>query len=223
MFSLRTIPCLLSFTSLLSGAHCAKDDESRSVALLTPVLPLKQQQVQPREKVIRGLLRSRQDQSCDPGYGLCPNLGCCLLGEECCSGGGCCATGYYCVATGCCPDGETCYTRTTPVGAIAEGSVGGVVLLASGIFIVFRRRRRNRTQPLAARGTGIPITPTPAEQKPGAAYSPAQVQTVTLPSSVGAMSRNPGGGYAQHQVVHPAPSYPTTIHCIQPVDRRGHV
>ncbi|KAJ7085301.1 hypothetical protein C8R44DRAFT_821592 [Mycena epipterygia] len=126
-------------------------------------------------------------------------------------GGGCCAIGYSCVATGCCPDGETCYTRTTPVGAIAGGSVGGVVLLASGIFIFFRRRRRNRTQPLAARGTGITITPTPAEQKPGAAYSPSQVQAVTLPSNVGAMSRNPGGGYAQHQVVHPAPSYPTTI------------
>jgi hypothetical protein len=87
MLSLRTLPRLLLFTSLLSGVHCAQDDESRSVALLTPVLPLKQQQIQPREKVIRGLLRSRQDLSCNPGYGLCPDLGqCCIIGEECCSG-----------------------------------------------------------------------------------------------------------------------------------------
>ncbi|KAJ7913477.1 hypothetical protein B0H13DRAFT_1873899 [Mycena leptocephala] len=166
-----------------------KGYESRSVALLTPVLPLKQQQVQPREKVIRGLLRSRQDLSCDPGYGY---LACCLIGEECCSGGGCCAIGYYCFVTGCCPDGETCgtHTQTTPIGAIVGGSVAGVLLLTRGIFIFFRHRC-NCTQPLPACGTGIPLTPTPAEQKPGSAYSLSQVQAVTLPSSVGEMSQNP--------------------------------
>ncbi|KAJ7896477.1 hypothetical protein B0H13DRAFT_2338431 [Mycena leptocephala] len=222
MLSRRTLPRLLLFTSLLSGVNCAKDDESRSVALLTPVLPLKQQQVQPREMVIRGLLRSRQDLSCDPGYGLCPNLGCCLNGEECCSGGGCCAIGYYCFATGCCPDGETCGTRTqtTPIREIAGGSVAGGLLLASGIFIFFRRRR-NRTQPLPARGTGIPVTPMPAEQKPGSASSPFQVQAVTLPSSVGAMSQNPGGAYSEHQVGHPAPSNPTTISPAVPPSLHG--
>jgi hypothetical protein len=203
-------------------------------------------------------LRSRQDLSCDPGYGLCPNLGCCIIGEECCSGLRntfhvllCCLSlcrgwllcyrvcfqytlsvkfpvlivdlcSYYCFATGCCPEGETCgtRTRTTPIGAIAGGSVAGVFLLASGIFIFFRRRR-NRTQPLPARRTGIPVTPTPAEQKPGSAYSPSQVQAVTLPSSVGAMSQNPGGGYSQHQVVHPAPSYPTTISPAVPPSLHG--
>ncbi|KAJ7346222.1 hypothetical protein DFH08DRAFT_211659 [Mycena albidolilacea] len=222
MLSLSALPRLLLFTSLLSGVHCAKDDESRSVALLTPVLPLKQQQVQPREKVIRGLLHSRQDLSCDFGYGLCPNQRCCLIGEECCSGGGCCAIGYYCVATGCCPEGETCGTRTrkTPVGAIAGGVVAGVFLLASGIFILIRRRR-NRTQPLPAHGTGILVTPTPAEQKPDSAYSPSQVQAVTLPSSVGGMSQNPAGGYSQHQVVHPAPSYSTTISPAVPPSLHG--
>ncbi|KAJ7040912.1 hypothetical protein C8F04DRAFT_1080929 [Mycena alexandri] len=208
MLSLRTLPRLSLLIILLSGVHGAMDDESRSVALLTPVLPLKQQQVQSREKVIRGLLHSRQELSCDPGYGLCPNQGCCLLGEECCSAGTCCPIGYYCLTTGdCCPTGETCGTRTrkTPIGAIAGGSVGGVFLLASGIFILLRRRRRNRPQPLPAGGTGLPVTPTPAEQKTGSVYSPSQVQAVTLPSSVGGV-----GGYSQHQVVHP-PSYPTTI------------
>ncbi|KAJ6535636.1 hypothetical protein B0H19DRAFT_1271370 [Mycena capillaripes] len=138
-------------------------------------------------------------------------------------GGGCCAIGYYCIATGCCPEGETCdtRTRTTPVGAIAGGTVAGVFLLASGIFIFFRRRRRNRTQPLPARSTGIPVTPAPAEQKPGSAYSPSQVQAVTLPSSLGAMSENPGVGYSQHQVVHSALSYPTTISPAVPPSLHG--
>ncbi|KAJ7934203.1 hypothetical protein B0H13DRAFT_1855385 [Mycena leptocephala] len=223
MLSLRTLPRLLLLTNLLSGVHCAQDDESRSVALLTPVLPLKQQQIQPREKVIRGLLRSRQDLSCNPGYGLCPDLGqCCIIGEECCSGGGCCDIGYYCFATGCCPDGETCgtRTRTTPIGAIAGGTVAGVLLLASSILI-FLRRRRNLTQLLLARGTGIPLTLTPAEQKPGSAYSPSQVQAVTLPSRVGAISQPSGGGHSQHQVVHPAPSSPTTISPAVPPSLHG--
>ncbi|KAJ7829945.1 hypothetical protein B0H13DRAFT_1916176 [Mycena leptocephala] len=204
---------------LLLRVYCAKDNESRSVALLTPVLPLKQQQVQPREKVIRGLLRSRQDLSCDPGYGY---LACCLIGEECCSGGGCCAIGYYCFVTGCCPDGETCgtHTQTTPIGVIVGGSVAGVLLLTRGIFIFFRHRC-NCTQPLPACGTGIPLTPTPAEQKPGSAYSLSQVQAVTLPSSVGEMSQNLGGVYSPHQVVHLAPSYPTTISPAVPPSLHG--
>ncbi|KAF8158779.1 hypothetical protein K438DRAFT_1986195 [Mycena galopus ATCC 62051] len=194
------------------------DDDSRSVARLTPILPFKGQQTQPRDKIIRGLLSSRQDLTCDPGYGLCPNLPgfCCPAGGQCCSVGACCASGEYCVATGCCPDGETCDdTRTskTPIGPIAGGIVGGVVLLAIGIFIFFRRRR-NRPQPLPARDTGNLATPTPAEQKYGSEslYSPSPGQSVaTLPSSTVIMSSRSGGGYSQHELLPAAPSYPTTI------------
>ncbi|KAF7333112.1 hypothetical protein MVEN_02376600 [Mycena venus] len=96
------------------------------------------------------------------------------------------------------------------------GTVSGVFLLASGIFIFFRRRRRNRTQAVPAHDTGILVTPTPAQEKLGSAYSPSQVQAVTLPSSGGAI-----GGYSQHQVVHPAPSYSTTISPAVPPSLHG--
>ncbi|KAJ6490036.1 hypothetical protein C8R45DRAFT_929331 [Mycena sanguinolenta] len=220
MLSLRR---LLFLTTLLSGVHCAVDDSNRSVTHLTPVRPFKGQRARPREKIIRGLLNTRQDLSCDPGYGLCPNLPgiCCIVGEECCSGGGCCAIGEYCVANGCCPDGETCTTRTKPIGAIAGGSVGGVILLAVGIFLCIRRRRRNRTPPLPvpASGTGALVTPTPtptpADQKhaPESLYSssPGKQVVSELPSSAVVMSVKSGGGYSLHDVVHAPPSYPTTI------------
>ncbi|KAJ6467364.1 hypothetical protein C8R45DRAFT_1019901 [Mycena sanguinolenta] len=220
MLSLRR---LWLFTSLLIGVHCAMDDDSRSVALLTPLPPFKGHQAQLREKLIRGLLVSRQDLTCDLGYGSCSNIPgyCCPIGGECCSaaGGYCCPSGEYCVGTGCCPNGETCSTsasKKTPIGAIAGGTVGGLVLLAIGIFLIFRRlRNRNRTQPLPARDTGIPLTPTPAEQKHGSesAYFPPPAQSVvsTLPSSAFVMSPKPAGGYSEHEVVPAQPSYPTTI------------
>ncbi|KAJ7702072.1 hypothetical protein B0H16DRAFT_1483263 [Mycena metata] len=220
MLSLRR---LLLFASLLSGVHCAVDDARCSAAPRTPIWPFKGQQLeaQPREKFIRGLL-SRQDLTCDTGYGVCPDLsGCCPLGGQCCSDGGCCASGEYClVGSGCCPNGETCVARAskTPTGAIAGGSVGGVVVLAIGIFTILRWRRnrnRNRTQPLPAPDTGTLVTPTPAEQKHGSqsAYFPPSAQPVvsTLPSSAFVMSLKPAAGYSQHEVVDAQPM-PSNFH-----------
>jgi hypothetical protein len=42
-------------------------------------------------------------QSCQPGWGNCPNdSGCCQIGGRCCGNKKCCRPGYWCYATGCC-------------------------------------------------------------------------------------------------------------------------
>ncbi|KAF7378463.1 hypothetical protein MSAN_00273400 [Mycena sanguinolenta] len=207
MLSLRR---LFLLASLLSGVHCAMDDTRRSAALLAPISVPKEQRAQPREKLIRGLLRSRQDVTCDnPGYGVCPDLsGCCPDGWECCfDWDGCCSPGSSCGTTSC------LVKKKTPVGAIAGGSVGGVVVLALGVFAFFRRRR-NRTQPLPARDAGVLVAPTSAVEKHGAeslySSSPGQAVVSALPTSAVLMPPKPAGGYSHHEV-HAAPSYPTTI------------
>lgn len=113
---------LLLFTSLLTGAHCAKDDESHPAALLSFL--------QPRAEVIRGLLR--QTLSCDVRNDLCYNLE--PLGNTCCLGLHMFSwviyhpagppeyvhnalvpvtrcdpySIQYCTGTGCCPNGKIC-------------------------------------------------------------------------------------------------------------------
>jgi hypothetical protein len=58
--------------------------------------------------------------ACDPGYGLCPNGGCCLTTENCCStadlcvevGGKCCSDNQHT----CSPDWNCCGSYCSPVG-----------------------------------------------------------------------------------------------------------
>ncbi|KAJ7617887.1 hypothetical protein FB45DRAFT_1063454 [Roridomyces roridus] len=200
------------FFLFLVASQVARASDSDSSKLPTSLRPFKHAvPAQPRERVIRGLLHSRQDQTCDPGLGLCPDGGCCTIGDECCTGAFCCDVGFYCLADGCCPLGETCTgsaKKKTPVGAIAGGTVGGVVFIVTSIILFFYRRRRN-----AAAATAGPTTTTAAapaattaqvDSKHGSNFNLPAVQAVSLPSSV--------GGYSAPQVVRPtaADLYPSS-------------
>lgn len=81
-----------------------------------------------------GLASVARAQTCDTGYGVCPDNLCYPMGSQCCNGGGACNAGYNCwrgTSSGnfCCPGGTT--APTTAIARRMASNIAAPAIIVS--------------------------------------------------------------------------------------------